>query len=75
MNTSWLEYLLVIKQVKSLNLAAKKLYMSRQGLNKAITSLEKELGIKLLERNHTGVQLTPNGEIVANEAENILSDI
>lgn len=44
MNTSWLEYLLVIKQVKSINLAAKKLYMSRQGLNKAITSLEKELG-------------------------------
>ena len=75
MNTSWLEYLLVIKQVKSINLAAKKLYMSRQGLNKAITSLEKELGIKLLERNHTGVQLTPNGEIVANEAENILKKI
>lgn len=75
MNTSWLEYLLVIKQVKSINLAAKKLYMSRQGLNKAITSLEKELGIQLLERNHTGVQLTPNGEIVANEAENILNKI
>ena len=41
--------------------AAKSVYISQQGLNKAISSLESELGVKLIQRESRGVRLTSSG--------------
>ena len=54
--------------------AAKNTFLSQQGLNKAITSLESELGVKLVERNRRGVRLTSEGEAFLKHARQIVAD-
>lgn len=54
--------------------AAKNTFLSQQGLNKAITSIETELGVKLVERNRRGVRLTSEGEAFLRHARRIVSD-
>jgi len=54
--------------------AAKTLFISQQGLNKAITSLEAELGVKLIEREARGVRLTASGEVLLDHVESLLHD-
>lgn len=48
--------------------AAKSVYISQQGLNKAISSLESELGVKLIQRESRGVRLTSSGEVFLRHA-------
>ena len=43
--------------------AARKLYLAQPALSQAITQLERELGVALLERHARGVTLTPAGEV------------
>lgn len=43
--------------------AAKKSFISQQGLNKSISSLESELGVKLIMRSARGVRTTREGDI------------
>jgi Transcriptional regulator len=57
-----LEYLVEISRTNSMALAGKNLYISHQGISKAIASLERELGVKLVNRTPTGVFLTGYGE-------------
>ena len=62
MNTKWLEYLVTVVDCGSITEAARQLYISQPALTKIISSLEKEYGYKLLERNRTGVTLTREGK-------------
>lgn len=52
----------------SISSAAQSLFVSQQGLNKAISSLEKEVGLKLIERSPEGIALTEAGRILAEGA-------
>ena len=52
--------------------AAKRLHISQQGLNKAISSIESELGVRLVERNRRGVRLTNAGEVFLEYCESAL---
>ncbi len=54
--------------------AAKKSYISQQGLNKAITALESEIGATLVERGHRGVRPTSLGEIFYAQAHRVLRE-
>lgn len=61
MNLEGMRYFVAVAQAGSFYGAAKRLNVSAQGLNKAVSSLEAELGVKLLERGRRGVLLTEEG--------------
>lgn len=54
--------------------AAKKSYISQQGLNKAITSLEAEIGMTLVERESRGIRPTALGEAFYAQARKVLHE-
>lgn len=68
-----LRYFLEIQRAGSMNQAAKILFMTHQGLNKAMSSLEEELGFKLMARRTSGVSLTPEGLLFAEFAESTIA--
>ncbi len=61
MNLDTMRYFKELAETGTFYGAAKRLFMSQQGLNKAITALEDELGAKLIDRGRRGVSLTPDG--------------
>ena len=69
-----LRYFIELARAGSFYGAAKNTFLSQQGLNKAITSLESELGVKLVERSRRGVRLTSEGEAVLRHAQRIVAD-
>lgn len=62
MRIEYLEYLLEVARSKSISAAAKRLYLSQTSLSAIVNSLEKELNIKIFQRTHRGIVLTPEGE-------------
>lgn len=75
MRSEHLEYFLETAKCKSMNQAAKKLFMTQSSLSVAIGSLEKELGFLLLERTNAGVILTDKGKKVFEETQIVLNYI
>lgn len=61
-------YLVTIIEQGSLAKAAKLLAVSQPALSKSMDRLERELGIKLLERGSTGIVPTKSGELVYSHA-------
>ena len=57
-----LNYAITVAGEKSLNDAAKKLFISQPTLSEAIHSLEKEIGFELFRRSQSGIRITPEGE-------------
>lgn len=74
MNIESLKYFCELARVGSFNGAAKNVFISQQGLNKAVTALEDEVGFKLVERNRRGVTLTEAGEIFLQRAGAMLAE-
>lgn len=62
MRTEWLEYFADAARLGSIKASADRHFISPQGLSRSIHSLEKELGVKLLDRGVNSVQLTPEAE-------------
>lgn len=74
MNMDTLRYFLALGDCSSFTEAAQRFYISQQGFNKAITSLESEVGCKLVERGNKGVELTSDGEVMLGAAARILAE-
>lgn len=55
--------------------AATRLFISQPGLSRQIKLLEEDLGVQLLERDQTGVELTPTGEFFKREVDFLLNHI
>lgn len=55
-------YLLALAELKSFSKAAEKCYISQPALTRYIKNLEEELGLKLVDRSSSPVQLTYAGE-------------
>ena len=53
-----------VGKCRSISGAAKELNNSQPNISRAMKNLESELGCRLLERTHTGVNLTEDGEIL-----------
>lgn len=62
MTLTQLKYVVTVAGEKSMNEAAKKLFISQPSLSAAIRELEAEIGIEIFRRTSRGVVLTPEGE-------------
>ncbi len=71
MRVETLEYVLAVVRCGSISRAADEVFVSEQGLSKALKNLEAELGVAVFERSGRGVRLTRAGEVVARHAERI----
>jgi DNA-binding transcriptional LysR family regulator len=58
-----LEYFVTVADQGQITRAAAKLHIAQPALSQAISQLESEMGVKLLERHPRGVTLTPAGEM------------
>lgn len=64
MDISKYHLLAKIADYKNLTMAAKAMNYTQSTASHAIDTLEKELGLKLLQRTHAGTQLTPDGAVL-----------
>ncbi|MCF0134048.1 MAG: LysR family transcriptional regulator [Blautia sp.] len=57
-----LRYVIAVANAKSMNEAARELFISQPSLSTAIKELEEEIGIELFRRTNRGISVTPEGE-------------
>ena len=55
-----------------LSAAARRLHVSQSALSQTVQSLERQLGVSLLVRNHAGVRATDVGEVLLREARGLI---
>ena len=72
MQLEYLRYFAELERCRSISQAAENLFVSSQGLGKAIRALEGERGYKLIERSSKGVALTFSGEVFLKHAKAML---
>lgn len=61
MTLTQLKYAITVSDEKSMNAAAKKLFISQPSLSASIKELEEEIGVELFLRTNRGIQITPQG--------------
>lgn len=69
---SALEVLSAIAKTGSLSAASREVGTSQQAVSARLTSIESQIGVRLVTRTTRGTQLTPAGEVVAEWADQIL---
>ena len=74
MNQRQITYFLEVYKQKSITKAAKKFYISPQGLSKTIASLEDELGIELFKHQGNRIIPTENAAKFSIHAKNIMEE-
>lgn len=62
MRIEQLEYVAAVSQHGSLRRAAQDLHISQPALGEAVSNLERELGVTLLDRTRSGTKASPEGE-------------
>ena len=67
-----IQYAVAVSEFKSINAAAKSIYISQSNMSTAIKDLEDELGVTLFERTNRGITLTDDGKEFMSYARNIL---
>ncbi|WP_099362426.1 LysR family transcriptional regulator [Fredinandcohnia onubensis] len=66
------EILKVLFENKNITRTGKQLFISQPALTNRIKQIEKEFGIKIINRDRRGVQFTPQGEYLAKSAEEMI---
>lgn len=72
MNSRQLQNAILLSQVLNFSQAAQQLGISQPSLSKQILTLESELGVKLFDREHTPLKLTPAGAYFFPKAKELL---
>jgi len=72
MNTRQIQYALALSEMLSFSQVAEQFGISQPALSKQIQHLEKELGVKLFDRNHSPLTLTPAGEYFSRNARELV---
>lgn len=62
MTLTQLKYAIAISDTKSMNEAARLLYISQPSLSAAVKELETEIGVQIFKRTNRGILLTPEGD-------------
>ncbi|KAA9028537.1 LysR family transcriptional regulator [Niallia endozanthoxylica] len=65
----------VLYEEKNITKTSQRLYISQPALTNRLQQLEKEFGIKIVNRGRRGVQFTPQGEYLAKSAHEMLLTI
>ncbi len=73
MNTRFLETLVVLSRLRSFRETAQALHTTQAAASQRIAALEDELGVFLVDRSNRTLRLTPVGEQVVRQAEQILA--
>lgn len=68
MNTKQLQYVLALAETRNFSQVAEQMGITQPALSKQIQHIEKELGVKLFDRNHSPLTLTPAGEYFVRSA-------
>lgn len=72
MQTDYLRYFVDVATLGSMSAAAKKNFMTPQGISRSITSLENELGCELFRRDSNKVTLTRYGEQLLQDSRGLI---
>ena len=75
MNIEQLEYIIKVAEKRSISTASESLHISQSGISMAITSLEKELGIKIFKRSRLGTLPTEEGKEIIQKAYDVMSKL
>lgn len=70
-----LEYIVTVMEFRSFSKAGQALHVSQSAISQSITKLENELGVKIFERFHNGVQPTEEGKELVLTASEVLSKL
>lgn len=62
MTLTQLRYAIMVANAKSMNEAARNLFVSQPSLSTAIRDLEEEIGIEIFKRTNRGISVTPEGD-------------
>lgn len=62
MTLTQLRYVITVAEAKSMNEAARQLFISQPSLSAAMKDLEEEIGIEIFRRSNKGIAVTPEGE-------------
>ena len=68
-----LRLFVAVAEEGAMSAAARRLHLSQPALSQAVSALERELGVKLLERSTTGVLVTEAGAALLDEARAVLA--
>ena len=68
-----LNYLLVLAEEQNMSRAAKRLFITQPTLTACINHLEKQLGVKLFDRTHNPIRLTPSGKLYLQEMQKLVT--
>ena len=68
-----LRYFLAVAREENMTRAAESLHVTQPTLSKALRSLEEELGKKLFTRHSFSIQLTEEGTLLRDRAEDLVS--
>ncbi|WML32570.1 LysR family transcriptional regulator [Clostridium sp. OS1-26] len=74
MDIKQLKYFLQVCKHKSFSKAAKEIYITQQGLSKAISNLEEELQYPLFYNTTKGIRITKYGEYLQRQSEHIVQE-
>ncbi len=72
MNTKQIQYVLALSETLSFSQVAEQLGITQPALSKQIQHIENELGVKLFDRNHSPLTLTPAGEYFVRNAKELV---
>lgn len=75
MNAEWLRYFVALAETRNFHTAAAQMHITPQALSKAIAGLERQLQLKLVERERRVEGLTLAGETFLQEAKAILRSV
>jgi DNA-binding transcriptional LysR family regulator len=71
----WLETFLAVVDRGGFTAASEEVHRSQSRVSAHIASLERQLGVRLLDRSRRPVALTPAGEVFARHARDIVADV
>ena len=72
MELEQLRHFIAAAEGGSFSAAARSLYISHSTVCRSVSSLEEELGVRLFERSSRDFRLTPAGEALLPQAQNLL---
>jgi DNA-binding transcriptional LysR family regulator len=70
-----LEYFAAVTQHGSLRRASERLHISQPALSEAISKLERELGVTLLDRRRSGAHISQEGRQLLQHVEGVLEAV